>query len=282
VGQAPGAAQARLSKSDEACLPVGVSPRRTRYPDCLTEPSQSAILDWCRQHGLLGVLLSRWEAISLAPHHEGRNRWVQRRYLRGFGQVIQMHETSGDVEEMKASVLIHALNDLVLVEEPPHKTWSRFFPTVELSQRDSFPYPIPYSDDFCRLYGERLIEICNAAKLLVGVMLHLGRKPPKIDGDPQLAREEALDAINILRQPVTSVLQLDAAGTGTDRWVAPSLLASFAEMFAQDLAYGRPTLQCISCGTPFVSSAYQALYLLGAVPAPAAEAAPACADEAGS
>jgi hypothetical protein len=39
-----------------------------------------------------------------------------------------------------------------------------------------------------------------------------------------------------------------------------NLLASFADMFAQDQLYHRPTLQCICCGTPFVSSAYQALY----------------------
>src|SRR6185369_16029425 len=41
---------------------------------------------------------------------------------------------------------------------------------------------------------------------------------------------------------------------------APSLLASFAEMFVQDQAYGRRVLQCECCGTPFVSSAYQARY----------------------
>ena len=260
VGQAPGAAQPTYQSLMKLVHQLEYRPGHTRYPDCLAEPSQALILNWCRQHGLLGVLLSCWEAITLAPHQEGHNRWVQRQYFRGFGQVIQMHEISGDVEERKASVLLHRLNDLVLAEEPPRKTWRRFFPTVEDSQHDSFPYPAPYSDDFCRLYGERLIDFCNAAKLLVGAMLHLGRKPPEIDGNQQLAREQALDAINILRRSVSSVLDFEADQKLKMRRVAPSLLASFADMFAQDQLYHLPILQCICCATPFVSSAYQAKY----------------------
>jgi hypothetical protein len=41
---------------------------------------------------------------------------------------------------------------------------------------------------------------------------------------------------------------------------SPSLISSFAEMLAQDLVFGGSLLQCVSCGTPFVSSAYQAAY----------------------
>jgi hypothetical protein len=260
VGQAPGAAQPAYQSLMKLVHQLEYRPGRKRYPDCLTERSQNSILEWCQQHGLLGVLLSRWDAISLAPQRDSKGRWVQHRYFRGFGQAIQTHEISGDVEDRKASVLIHGLNDPAPAEESPSKTWSRFFPTVEFSQRDSFPYPAPYSDDFCRLYGERLMDFCNAAKLLVGAISHLGRTPPKIEGDPKLAREQALEVINLLRRSVSSVLDLEENGSVKPRRVAPSLLASFADMFAQDLAYGRPTLQCDSCGTPFVSPAYQARY----------------------
>jgi hypothetical protein len=51
---------------------------------------------------------------------------------------------------------------------------------------------------------------------------------------------------------------ITTSGTGCS--LTTSLLASFADMSAEDLVYGRPTLQCTCCGTPFVSSAYQARY----------------------
>ena len=125
-------------------------------------------------------------------------------------------------------------------EESPSKTWSRFFPSVELSQQDTFAYPQPYTVQFCQLYGERLIDFCDAAKLLVAAILQLGRKQPKISGDVKLPRHQALDTINLLRRPIDSVLDFAENGSVKPSRVAPSLLASFADMFAQDLVYGRP------------------------------------------
>ena len=235
-------------------------PGRTHYPDCLAEKSQALILEWCLQHGLLGVLLSRWEAIRLAPTEHGVERWSQRSYFRAFGQVVQVQTVTGDVKDRSATVLIHALDDFKLEEETPSSTWSRFFPTVKFSKRDALSYPQPYTAAFSRLYGEPLFDFCKAAQLLVGAISHLGREQPQIEGDPKLAREQALHVINALRRPIASVLDFEEQGSVKARRVAPSLLASFAEMFAQDLIYGRVILQCTCCGTPFVSNAYQAQY----------------------
>jgi hypothetical protein len=259
VGQAPAAAQPGYQSLMKLVHQLEYLPG-LRYPDCLTQKSQALILEWCHQHGLLGVLLSRWEAISLAPRHDEADQWAQRRYFRGFGQVVQVQKTTGDVKDGTATVLIHGLNDLTLVDEPPSKTWGRFFPSIEFSKRDTFSYPRPYTVEFCRLYGEPLFDFCKAAKLLVGAISHLARKQSETKHDPRIAREQALDAINLLRRPVASVLDFDESGLVKPHRVAPSLLASFADMFAEDLVYGRPTLQCTCCGTPFVSSAYQARY----------------------
>ncbi|MCU1338458.1 MAG: hypothetical protein JWO19_4039 [Bryobacterales bacterium] len=260
VGQTPAATQPNYQSLMKLVHQLEYLPGETRYPDCLSQKSQGLILDWCQRNGLLGVLLSRWEAISLAPRHDHAARCVQRRYFRGFGQVIQVQEITIASEDRNATVLIHGLDDLTPAEEAPSKTWARFFPSVGFSERDTFAYPQPYTVEFCQLYGERLIDFCNAARLLVGAILHLGRKPPKITGDPKLARHQALDTINLLRRPVASALDFAENGSVKPSRVAPSLLASFADMFAQDLIYGRPTLQCTCCGTPFVSSAYQARY----------------------
>jgi hypothetical protein len=41
------------------------------------------------------------------------------------------------------------------VEETPDKTWSKFFPSVEWEKRNTYAYPLPYTDEFCHLYAER-------------------------------------------------------------------------------------------------------------------------------
>jgi hypothetical protein len=234
-------------------------PGQIRYPDCLTQKSQASILEWCQQNGLLGVLLSRWEAIRMAPREGRPDRWSQQSYFRGFGHVIQVQTRTGDIEDRMATVTIHRLNGVELIEEPPGKTWGRFFPSVEFSKRDSFAYPQPYTVEFCRLYGEPLFDFCNAARLLVGAISHLGFKQPEIK-DPKLARKQANDTINLLRRPVASTTELEEDGSWKPHRVSPSLIASFADMFVEDLLFGRTIVRCSCCGTLFVSSNYQAHY----------------------
>jgi len=259
VGQLPAGSQPVYQSLMKLVHQLEYLPGQTRHPDHLSQPSQALILERCQQYGLLGVLLSRWEAISVARQQKRAHHWIQRTYSRGFGQVIQFREVIGDVSDRPATALVHDLNDLTLVEETPGKTWSRFFPSVKQS-KDTFPYPQPYSPEFFELYGEPLLDFCDAAQLLVGAISRLGGKAPNVKGEPKPAEAQALNTINLLRRSVTSVLDFEKDGSVRSRPEAPSLLASFAEMFAQDLMYGRPTLQCICCGTPFVSGAYQALY----------------------
>jgi hypothetical protein len=66
--------------------------------------------------------------------------------------------------------------------------------------------------------------------------------------------------MNLLRRPIHAIVDRNAQGTLEQGWHTPSLLASFAEMFVQDVAFGRPTLRCQCCQLPFVSGAYQARY----------------------
>jgi hypothetical protein len=228
-----------------------------RVPHCLSDESQSLILSWCRRYGLLGVLLSRWEQVRLAAQGLGSDNPVQRRYVRAFGDSVEVSEISIHIPDLKAVALIHGLDDLVIHEEPLGKTWAHFFPSVPFEQRETFPYPVPYSDEFCRLYAEPLDHFYLAAKRFTDAIPLVGRKQSASDL-PSLYR--TLDVLDILRRPVNSVLEWHDDGRLTSRTVAPSLLASFVEMFAQDQAFDRPTLECACCHTPFVSSSYLAQY----------------------
>jgi hypothetical protein len=153
-------------------------------------------------------------------------------------------------------VILHELGDLKLVEEPLDKTWRRFFPTVSRAQARNYPYPLPYTDEFCRLYAEPLGDFVKAVRFLAGAI----RRLTAPDGDGRATKDVALETINLLRRSNTPVLEEDGQGKLNQIWETPSLLASFAEMFAQDLTYGRTTRLCEGCQLPFVSSAYQARF----------------------
>jgi len=260
VGQAPGAVQPAYQSLMKLAQQLGLSQEKPLNPASLSQTSRALILEWCQRHGLLGVLLSRWESISLAPQQVGEGLWIHQKYSHAFGQVVQVQTTRGDVEDREATVSIHELNDHMPVDEPPGRTWGRFFPSVPFSQRDTFPYPRPYTVEFFRLYGEPLMDFCKAARLLVGAISFLGPKQPESNTASSLAREQALEAINLLRGKIPNVLDPEGDGSPKERRVAPSLLASFADMAVQDWLYGRSILQCTCCNMPFVSGSYQAQY----------------------
>ena len=152
-------------------------------------------------------------------------------------------------------MILHALDDLKLVVEPLDKTWRRFFPTVSRAKAPNYPYPVPYTEEFCHLYAEPLVDFVQALRLFAGAIQ--GLTTPSGNG---AGNDLALDTINLLRRSNTPVMEQDAQGKLHQIWETPSLLASFAEMFAQDIAYGRTTRLCEGCQLPFVSSAYQSRF----------------------
>jgi hypothetical protein len=234
-----------------------LKPQAHRYPARLSQAARESIVDWCQKHGPLGVLLSRWEAITLAtPQAEGA-QFAPTRYVRGFGQQLYLFGSSGDVRGSEPRALLHGLNDVDLVEEALDKTWGQFFPRVEWGKRKTYPYPLPYTDEFRHLYAEPLSSFVHATQLFVGAVEHVASAQA---GHVSLASEQALETINLLRRPISAVVERNAKGALVQGWQTPSLLASFAEMFVQDVAFGRAARLCECCQLPFVSVAYQARY----------------------
>jgi len=242
-------------------------PGPRRFPRCVTEDSQAEILDWCAQHGLLGVLLSYWEAITLAPQRSGSDTSIQHRYLRAQGQIVEdLIISSAQLSETPPSVLIRDLRTFQLVEETPHQTWARFFPSVESEKRNTYAYPLPYSDEFCQLYAEPLFFFCTAARSLAAAITRLGSPSSPGHERDLLAQQQAADRINFWRRSLSPVVDVNSQGAFQQYWEAPSLLASFADMAVQDLALDQATLVCQACGLPFVSGGYQAAGKFPAIP----------------
>jgi hypothetical protein len=233
----------------------------------LSQESQSQILAWCGRHGLLGVFLSRWESVTLWPCPDATDPTlsIQTSYFRSYGGRIVVHQAKGDLHQA-SRVFIHPLNDVSITEEKLSDTWHRFFPSVPQRERETYGYPPPYSQAFWELYSEPIYEFWRAARLFSGIVEHLGhpskgiaRRAPASRGNEALAREQAIESVNILRRHVSQVLVDESEGLRQE-WVSPSLLASFAEMFVQDIVAGKRAQYCECCGSQFMTQAYQAHY----------------------
>jgi hypothetical protein len=234
----------------------------------VSQESQSQILAWCERHGLLGALLSRWVLVTLAPRstvHDSRLR-RQKRYIRLYGTDVGIRRTEGNLDRICSSILIHPLNDLCIQEETLTKTWSNFFPSVPRQDRETYAYPVPYSQAFWEIYSEPVSEFLRAAKLFAGIVEYLGRSAKATSGGATaseegeaLAREQAIESLNVLRKDVSQVVVDEGEGLRQE-WASPSLLASFAEMLVIDLVAGRRAQYCECCRSPFTTDAYQARY----------------------
>ena len=136
----------------------------------VSQESQSQILAWCKRHGLLGALLSRWVSVTLAPRSTVQDSRLrrQKRYIRLYGTDVGIRRTEGDLNRVRSSILIHPLNDLCIQEETLTKTWSNFFPSVPRQDRETYAYPVPYSQAFWEIYSEPVSEFLRAAKLFAG------------------------------------------------------------------------------------------------------------------
>ncbi len=115
----------------------------------VSQESQSQILAWCKRHGLLGALLSRWVLVTLAPRPAVQDSKLRRqeRYIRLYGTDVGIRRTEGDLDRVRSSILIHPLNDLCIQEETLTTTWSNFFPSVPRQDRETFAYPVPFDED---------------------------------------------------------------------------------------------------------------------------------------
>jgi hypothetical protein len=129
-------------------------------------------------------------------------------------------------------------------EESVLDTWADYFPGIPEEQRLTFEYPEPLSDEFWHLYSEPVEHFLRYAVFLLGAL-----------------RPEPIPSyLESLVDPIGLSLEEDENGHVAERWRCPSLLSALAKMAIQDACGGFRILACESCGTPFVSSAYQARY----------------------
>jgi hypothetical protein len=229
-------------------------------PVPLTADSETKLLGWCADYGLLGVLPHRAVQVTLAP----RTR-VQLQYTKiGAGWTVTARPTRRRSVLTPCAVL-QPLRGAGPVVEPLDRTWSRFFPQVPPDQRETFGYPEPLTKDFWAKYAEPVAEFLSGMRALgelhQAIQLFQARQPSLrrignlqafLAGGPDLIPQGLIAGVGL-------ALEWDRSRHVELKWVASSLLASLALMMLQDLAHGR-ALQCPRCGRAFITGAYQGRY----------------------
>lgn len=233
-----------------------------------TARGETALLRWCNQHGLLGVLLHRTHAVTLAPQNGDNGA---RQYVRaGFGWVWVTGGEAGS-----PSVFLQDWGRHTISSEPLNSTWGTFFPQVPADAKDTYPYPLPATDEFWSIYAEPVSAFLEAASVLQdaaeflrAVVQKEGHRKPHIKTAAEATDKEVASLavghhlLSSLISRVRPGVFVSDDGAFHQKWTAPSLLAYFAMQLLQDLTEGRLVQECSApdCSQVFVSSAYQAAY----------------------
>lgn len=212
-----------------------VTRARTDLSGTPSPETQDAACAWCSQHGPLGILMVSLPVEVLPP--------------------LPDYECIGDVSGGGRSVDPRALWRW----GPVDRSWARFFREPQQQKAGRRSYPAPFSDGFWSDYQEPLRDFLGAGmRLLAGVeeiRQHLNGKAR--EGRRKSPAPLLLDALqSIARRHTIEV----GASTFEHPWVFPSLMAGFAAMILDDVREGCVVRDCIECGTPFLSKAYQARF----------------------
>ena len=255
----------------------------------------AAVLAWCQQYGLLGVLPQRvekvvleartederailpgWNGTEVEPERSGTEEETERHQIRvrfrrnpgGEWATVIEHDAIVEGESPSrdpAGVMLHPIDDSVeMAFEPFGQTWTRFFPSVPHDQWESYRYPQPLSEKFWALYCEPVEEFMDTATWLKEKLTTLaeGRETTD-DGRAVSYPDDYALTIHALNDRVGTVrwfLQQRPDGF-VQRWGSPSLFTSLVLMALQDVAgAAKRPLICRTCSGLFVSPAYQARY----------------------
>ncbi len=247
----------------------------------LTPSGEEEILQWCSTHGLLGVLPQMAQFAFLAPRIGASGVPGQLRFFRRVGEWTASFddhrdddvdddvdddggvgnlpvEAAGQLLPQERCKFFHEsgamMEDLESGEERWEsfgRTWARFFPDVPKEELETYNYPPFLGEEFWRQYAEPVQKFLEAAQLLQSALTGI--------------KEGSPDGLRILKRLVSplGVTFEKAYRRGLEqRWISPSLLATYAMMAGLDLEGRWRVFKCKrkDCGRIFVSRAYQAAY----------------------
>ena len=251
---------------------------------------ETFLLQWCCQHGLLGILPQQTLMVNLAPTWEypllgprGPLFPSQHYYIRtntgwkaSYHQVTRRQLIQSDPHQkgkvvpekyrlsplQRPGVLIQEIRTNKLKSSSFEEAWVQFFPDVPRNEAEFYHYPLPLSDGFWRLYAEPIGTFLNMATVLKDAVTDLSCARPLAEASEKelVYLRSGRDSLHALLGPASPALLPKQDGGFDHRWASTSLLASLAMMVFQDLTEQRRILACNTCKKIFVTEAWQRLY----------------------
>lgn len=251
--------------------------------DACSDQVKELILQFCREYGLLGILLHQVHRIVLPPHYSSvsdllanewqkqgmtydeayAKRWISTNYERNsFGGWSQVRHIPGEAAEilpkdlpMPGVLLQPALDKPQLKVEVIRATWAKYFPSIATTDWETYQTPIPSSDEFWFLYAEpEHVFILTA--ISVFELCHGLRE------DKTKSRADIVDLLERLSTVTASIRPVYQYINREYRqiWKSHSLYATLVMMLGTDLAGHYRLLSCEACGYIFPTTHYQAKY----------------------
>jgi hypothetical protein len=242
----------------------------------LDQEQEALLRGWCREHGLLGlwhheVLLALFPESRPKVDGGERLRGYERspwgwREVRPWVRPPSPREPSRGVrlpDEVIArwprdvwrstlpsgGFVLRELGTGAVSTVPLDPVWELHFDPQGSLAKPVWPVPPPDSPDFWQAYGEPVATMMFAARELANSIDRL------TDRRDTLSRE----TLNRLASAAAPAL-VETEDGFTWGWDSPSLLASFATMIISEASGGARPVACQTCGTTFLTKAYQSLY----------------------
>ena len=247
--------------------------RRGRFTvdQSLTSETKHDLMTWCRQYGLLGVLLQQVETVVFpATTEAGRSEeepWVTQvslhRTPRGWQLQSRTADESSAAGWVQSPVVIRrAMTSARVTTEPISETWPGFFPSIPMDDRERYEYPHPTERAFWEIYQEPVRDFLDAAHSFTETLMTIAKGRETKTGASALDDYTlAFHDLNGFAEPARWVVEPASDGM-VERWVTPTLLAGLAMLALQDLRCGRQLRICANetCQNLFGSARYQSLY----------------------
>jgi hypothetical protein len=224
--------------------------REIAAPSAWQGKPEDAVLAWCQENGLLGIVPVIETSITLPPVQLAEDPtapWVQKKYERVGGRWRS--------EDEPVTPLLAKFSSREVVFDRL-QAGSSFFPTgVEF-------IPRPSTREFFRVYREPVEEFISFAAMFGLCVDRVCGLDERADHLPQrFTQSVAHGVLDRWSQGCASSFRINEK-TGRSQAVSLSagLLASYALMFLWDHAEGRRALRCKNCCRYFISNDPRATY----------------------
>lgn len=157
------------------------------------------------------------------------------------------------VSRERPGAMIRGLYSPIVQFQELDRALGPFFPDVAATQKNTYEYPCPFSDEFWEQYSESIVDFLDAARLLKTAIDGM-RYRGKGSEDPATVQKR----IGSLTVSVQTIPYLRGRRPHVG-WVSYSLLSAFAMMAVFDLASMRIT-KCGNCGSYFTANTQRAKY----------------------